>query len=101
MNFEQFLLDEIRIHPVHMAIVQRNHLASFDDLLQLTFKTASDHCQTLRRPGGIVPDPRDPNNPAVFIQNPGCPITQISERRLTLSVYAALYYELIGRPLDA
>ena len=101
MNFEQFLLDEIRIHPVHLAIVQRNHLASFDDLLQLTFKTASDHCQTLRRPGGIVPDPRDPNNPAVFIQNPGCPITQISERRLTLSVYAAHYYELIGRPLDA
>ena len=35
MTFEQFLLNEIRIYQVHLAIVQRNHLVSFDDLLQL------------------------------------------------------------------
>ena len=100
MNFEQFLENDIRINGHHIPIVLQSNLTSFNDLLQLTHDTVSDYCQTLRRPGGIIPDPRDPNNPAVYIQNPGCPISQITERRLTLAVFAAHYYASIGRPID-
>ena len=100
MTFEQFLTNDIRVHQLHLNIVTRSNLESFDDLLQLTSDTVSDYCHTLRRPGGIIPDPRDPNNPAVYIQNPGCPISQITERRLTLAVFAAHYYDSIGRPVD-
>ena len=98
MAFQQFLLNELSLARAFVPAITANHLQSYDDLLQLTFDTVADYCQNMRRPGGLIPSPQ---NQAVLIPNPGIPITMITERRLSLAVFAAHYYTLIGRPLDA
>ena len=52
-------------------------------------------CKTLRRPGGLVPDPDDTTE---MIQDPGVAITPRAETNLKLMVYYLRYRTRVSRP---
>ena len=54
-------------------------------------------CSSVRKPGGLVDDPNDPN---CQVMDPGFNIPVICEKRLKWAAYGAKIYTMIGRPIS-
>ena len=74
--------------------VQDEGLQVIDDFIEFDDDGIATLCQSVRKPGGTIPDP---TNAARQIPNPGFSIPAISEKRLKSAAYLARYYHMIGR----
>jgi hypothetical protein len=74
----------------------------FGDLVDLVEDDITVLCNSVRRPGGTIPNPNAgaaPNIP-VMIPNPGIPVSALAERRMKITTYLArLYARRIARTL--
>ena len=77
--------------------IQNEGLSVIEDLLEFDDDGIKVLCNSVRKPGGLVVDPNDPNR---LVVNPGFNIPAISEKRLKWAAYGAKIYRLIGRPLS-
>jgi hypothetical protein len=67
---------------------------SFEDLVDLVEDDITVLCNSVRRPGGTIPNPNAgaaPNIP-VMIPNPGIPVSALAERRMKITTYLARLY---------
>ena len=77
--------------------IQDEGLAVLDDLLEFDEDGIKTLCSSVRKPGGLVTDPNDPNRQ---ITNPGFNIPAICEKRLRWASYGAKIYHLIDREIS-
>ena len=77
--------------------IQNEGLAVIDDLLEFDDDGIKTLCSSVRKPGGLVTDPNDPNRQVI---NPGFNIPAICEKRLKWAAYGAKIYNMIGRPIS-
>lgn len=77
--------------------IQDEGLAVITDLLEFDNAGIKTLCASVRKPGGMIVDPNDPNRQIV---DPGFHIPAICEKRLKWAAYGARVYRMIGRPID-
>ena len=77
--------------------IQNEGLSVIEDLLEFDDDGIKTLCSSVRKPGGLVVDPNDPNRQ---ITNPGFNIPAICEKRLRWAAYGAKIYNMIGRPIS-
>jgi ribosomal protein L29 len=106
-GFRGYLRDVIGVQDVvpHGGGVPGNHrrvaiqdegLETLPDLLEFDEDGIKILCTSVRKPGGMIPDPA---NPLLRVPNLGYSISALSERRLKAAVYTAKVYHMIGREL--
>ena len=88
------------------GLVTLGDFSSFDD------EGINTLCASVRKPGGLIPDPNNQATsstrrarnqdqiPQVMIANPGFKIPAICENRIKDAAYTAKYYEMIGREIS-
>ena len=77
--------------------IRNEGLFVMDDLSEFDEEDIKVLCSSVRKPGGTVPDPTDPNR---RIPNPGYNIPAIAEKRLRLAAYGARIYKMVGRGIS-
>ena len=69
-------------------------LETMTDLAEFDQDTMKTLCSSVRKPGGTITDPNDPNR---VISNPGMNIPSLCENRLCMAAYGAGIYQIVGR----
>ena len=82
---------------VRCVAIQDEGLAIIDDLLEFNEEGIKTLCSSVRKPGGLVTDPNDPN---CQITNPGFNIPVIREKRMRWAAYGAKIYSMIDRSIS-
>ena len=77
--------------------IQDEGLSVLTDLLEFDEAGIKTLCASVRKPGGLIVDPYDPNRQ---IADPGFHIPAICEKGLKWAVYGAKMYPLISRPIE-
>ena len=77
--------------------IRNEGLYSMDDLAEFDEQDVKILCSSMRKPGGMIPDPADPNR---MIPNPGYNVPAIAEKRLRLAAYGARIYKMVGRNVN-
>ena len=77
--------------------IQNEGLSVIEDLLEFDDDGIKILCSSVRKPGGLVVDPNDPN---CQITNSGFNIPAICEKRLKWAAFSAKVYHMIGRPIS-
>lgn len=105
------LIQVIGLSTVAQADAVRDAgLVTLDDFISFDDDDIKILCTSVRKPGGLIPDPNAPtpvvgrggtnqNQPPAMIANPGFKIPAICESRMKDSAFAAKYYEMIGRAI--
>lgn len=78
-------------------IVDSHNLTDMDVLRRFTDDEVSSLCTILKKPGGRIVDPDDPN---VFITDPGTPVSILAEKNLKLAVYFIKHRHRTSRAID-
>ena len=76
--------------------IRNEGLSMIGDLVEFYEEDIKTLCASVRKPGGTI---ADPNNPNATIPNPGHNIPAIAEKRLRLACYGANLYHLLNRPI--
>ena len=101
-GFRTYLRDVIGIADPRerREAVQEQGLVTLTDFLDFDKEAIETVCSSVRKPGGIIPNPNAalPNAPAT-IPNPGYSIPAICEKRLIAAAYTARTYDMIGRSI--
>ena len=86
----QYLETVVNVSAPTARVMTDQGLDDFDTVTDFTEDDMKTLCVSIRRPGGLVPNPRaaDPNQPPE-IRNPGHVVSMISEKRLLLTAFAA------------
>jgi len=73
---------------------------SYDTFMYMTDDDVVNLCQTIRKPGGQIPNPEHVNDPdaPVLINDPGTPVGDLFEKRLKQLAYYLKYINLVQRP---
>ena len=71
-------------------------IEDWDSFLDFHTDSTANLCKTIRSPGGqtVAAD-------GTITRNNGIMISTVAEQRLSWAVYAAHYYSIVGRPIDA
>ena len=86
--------------PSHLArrlAIQNEGLSVIEDLLEFDDDGIKILCSSVRKPGGLLVDPNDPN---CQIMNPSFNIPAVCEKRLKWAAFGAKVYDMIGRPIS-
>ena len=80
-----------------IALTDVQQLRTIDDLVLLADdeEQVSDIVKALRRPGGMIPNPVDPNGPP--ISDPGVPVSQRARGNLTRLVFWCKHQQRVSR----
>ena len=99
----QFLMNVIGFpDDVSANKVIEQGINSFSALHEFDDNDIKVMCNALRKGGGLINDPNHAGaGPILRIANPGMVVTAIQEKRLTMSIFGARIYNMIGRPIDA
>ena len=110
----QYLMQVIGLSTEAQAEAVRDEgLTTLDDLSSFDDEGIKTLCASVRKPGGLIPDPNAPppavgrgarnqnQGPQAMIANPGFKIPAICERRMKDAAYTAKYYEMIGRGISS
>ena len=79
------------------AIIDQGY-TTHDTFLYMTDDDVTNLCQTIRKPGGLIPNPRGGNR--ADINNPGTPVGDLYEKRLKQLAYYLRYIHLVQRDFD-
>ena len=77
--------------------IQEEGLSVLVDLLEFDESGIKTLCASVRKPGGMIVDPNDPNRQIV---DPGYHIPAICEKRLKWAAYGARIYQMVGREIN-
>ena len=105
-----YLMQVIGLATAEQANAVRDEgLATLDDFTSFDDDDIKILCSSVRKPGGLIPDPnapapavgrgarnQDPVPPAM-VANPGFKIPAICESRMKDAAFTAKYYDMIGR----
>ena len=98
--FEAFLTTQMKADSNERAVALIDGgLSGFDSFTDFEESDIITLCNTLRRPGGTIE--RTENGVTSTEPNRGIAITTVCEMRLKMACYAAKYYKMVGRPVDA
>ena len=78
--------------------VMEEGLETLSDFAEFDDESIKVLCSSVRKPGGLIGDPMDPDS---RISNPGYSIPAICEERMKQAAYAAKIYKSISRPITA
>ena len=78
--------------------VRNEGLESITDFVEFDDEGIRTLCASVRKPGGTIEDPNDPDR---RIANPGYSIPAICEKRIKWAAYGSRLYALIGRTVTA
>ena len=84
---------------LRIAILDQGYI-SYDTFEYMNDSDVSNLCQTIRKPGGQIPNPAHVDNPEapVMINDPGTPVGDLFEKRLKQLAYYLKYIRLVQRP---
>ena len=87
--------------PTSRLIIDQG-LDDFDELDGFSEDDMKTLCNTIRRPGGSIPNPRArTTGQHPIIRDPGNVISMVAEKRLILTAYAAMHQTRTSRPINA
>ena len=81
---------------LRLAIFDQGYV-SYDTFMYMTDEDVANLCQTIRKPGGQIPNPEHVNDPdaPVLINDPGTPVSDLFEKHLKQLAYCLKYINLI------
>lgn len=93
-----FFEDEAQMAIPHATVIhlQEEGISTVDDLSEFYKNDLNQLADNLRRPGGRVPDP---NNPQATIPTPPFIFGMKSQKRLLIACDLVRYHQMCGRPL--
>ena len=97
-----YLEDVINVSASTARLITNQGLDDFDELSDFSEEDMKTLCNTIRRPGGSIVNPRadQPNQPPT-IRDPGNVISMVAEKRLVMTSYAAMHQKRTSRPISA
>ena len=95
-----FLEDVINVAASTARLITNQGLEDFDELKDFSEEDMRTLCNTIRRPGGSIPNPRaaQADQPPT-IRDPGSVISMVAEKRLVMTAYAAMHQTRTSRPI--
>ena len=73
-----------------------------DSLVEFTEADMKTLCTTIRRPGGMIMNPRtNIDDQLPTIRDPGHLISMVAAKRLLVTAYTAMHQALTSRPIDS
>jgi len=98
--FRTYLIQQLKADEASAEAIILSGLDDFSSFEDYEEGNVHNLCTTIRKPGGavIIEDERGAERE---IPDPGVAISPTCEIRLQLAVYAAHYYKIVSRPVDA
>lgn len=98
-SLRDYLKEEMKFRTNEKAnAVMAEGLDTFASFLDFTKDDIKTLCSSIRKPGGVIAGRTRADND---VPNNGLHVPAIAETRLAWATYAARYYNMIGRPLNA
>lgn len=91
-----FLRDQINVANAELRDKLIDEGVTFNSIADFDEEDIQSLCASVRRPGGQIEDANGER-----VRNDGIAVPYLVEKRLKLACYAARYYTLVGRPIDA
>ena len=97
-----YLEDVINVSAATARLITNQGLDDFNELSDFSEEDMKTLCNTIRRPGGSIDNPRsDLSNQPPTIRDPGNVISMVAEKRLVMTSYAAMHQKRTSRPINA
>ena len=97
-----YLRNVVNVSAATASLIIDQGMNDFDELDGFSEDDMKTLCNTIRRPGGSIPNPRAriAGQPPV-IRDPGNVVSMVAEKRLILTAYAAMHQTRTSRPINA
>ena len=97
-----YLQAVVNVTAATARLIINQGMDDFDELKGFSEDDMKTLCNTFRRPGGSIPNPRarTTGQPPI-IKDPGNVISIVAEKRLILTAYAAMHQTRTSRPINA
>ena len=97
-----YLQTVVNVTAATARLIIDQGLDDFDELDGFTEDDMKTLCNTIRRPGGTIPNPRArTSGQPPTIKDPGNVVSMVAEKRLILTAYAAMHQTRTSRPINA
>lgn len=91
-----FLRDQIGVSNAQLRNKLLDEGVAYDTIADFVEEDIQSLCSSVRRPGGQITDAQGNQ-----VRDAGIAVPFLVEKRLKIACYAARYYKLVGRPIDA
>jgi hypothetical protein len=91
-----FLRDQMNVASIELRDKLIEEGVTFDSIAHFDEDDIQSLCASVRRPGGQIQDANGDR-----VRNDGIAVPYLVEKQLKLACYAARYYTLVGRPVEA
>ena len=97
-----YFRDVINVSAETAQTIIDQGLDDFDSLVEFTEADMKTLCTTIRRPGGIILNPRaNIADQPPTIRDPGHLIFMVAEKRILMTAYAEMHQTRTSRPIDS